>query len=88
MDRQPHSSGFDAEDFEDYVRAAPFRQLADQWGESPASLAHRYALSVSKVASVILGVKNTIELQECLQAERAGRLSADQMATIQSLFAT
>ena len=88
MDRQPHSSGFDAEDFEDYVRAAPFRQLADQWGESPASLAHRYALSVSKVASVILGVKNTIELQECLQAERSGRLSADQMATIQSLFAT
>ncbi|MEP6390891.1 MAG: aldo/keto reductase [Halioglobus sp.] len=88
MDREPHSSGLDAKDFEDYAKAAPFRQLASDWGESPASLAHRYALSIPKVASVILGVKNKIEVQECLQAEQLGRLSTDQMATLESLFAT
>ena len=34
MDRQPHPSGFDAEDFVDFDRAAPFRQIA----RNPASL--------------------------------------------------
>ena len=86
MDREPHPSGFDAEDFNDFARAAPFRQLANQWGESPASLAHRYALSIPKVASVILGVKNKTELEECLQAERQGPLSTDQIATLENLF--
>ena len=59
----------------DFRRAAPFRALARELGESPASLAHRYALSMEGVATVILGVKNRAELAECLQAEAQGPLA-------------
>ena len=86
MDREPHSSGFDHKDFDDYVRAAPFRELASKWDESPASLAHRYALSVSKVGSVILGVKNRIELKECIKAEEKGELATEQFSALKNLF--
>ncbi|MEH6909991.1 MAG: aldo/keto reductase [Oceanicoccus sp.] len=86
MDREPHPSGFDAKDFDDFTKAAPFRELAKEWGESPASLAHRFALSIPKVNSVILGVKNRMELEECLQAERMGRLSGEQITTLENLF--
>jgi aryl-alcohol dehydrogenase-like predicted oxidoreductase len=75
MDRKPHASGMDSADFIDFERALPFRKLAKEWGESPASLAHRFALSVAKVSSVILGVKNRQELQECIDAESKGKLS-------------
>ncbi len=86
MDREPHSSGFDQKDFDDYLRALPFRELASKWGESPASLAHRYALSVAKVGSVILGVKNRAELKECIEAEEKGELTAEQLSTLKNLF--
>lgn len=46
----------------DYRRAAPFRTLAHEVGESPAALAHRYALAIPGVDSVVLGVKNRAEL--------------------------
>ena len=75
MDRSPHNSGFDESDFHDFERAKPFRNLANDWNESPASLAHRYALSISGVSSVILGVKNRTELKECLEAEKKELLS-------------
>ena len=55
-------------------------------GESPASLAHRFALSVDKVSSVILGVKNRQELQECIDAESKGKLSSYEMETLLNLF--
>src|SRR5262249_60941670 len=58
----------------DYQRSAPFRVLARELGESPASLAHRYALSMAGVATVILGVKNRTELRECMTAEARGVL--------------
>ena len=64
----------------------PFRELAKDWDESPASLAHRYALSVEKVSSVILGIKNRKELQECIDAENKGKLSSYEMETLQNLF--
>ena len=86
MDREPHSSGFDQKDFDDYLRALPFRELAAKWGESPASLAHRYALSASKVGSVILGVKNRVELKECIEAEEKGELTTEQFSTLKNLF--
>ena len=54
--------------------------------ESPASLAHRYALSVEKVSSVILGIKNREELKECIQAEEKGTLDDDQVKKLESLF--
>ena len=60
----------------DFARAAPFRALAQELGEDPAILAHRYALSIPGVDTVILGVKNRDELRGCLAAEAAGPLEA------------
>ncbi len=59
----------------DFARAAPLRALARSLGTSTAKLAHRYALGIDGVDSVILGVKNRIELNECLDAEAEGPLS-------------
>ena len=61
----------------DFGRAATFRDLAQELGESPASLAHRYALSMAGVATVVLGVKNRAELQECVEAEARGMLDRE-----------
>jgi aryl-alcohol dehydrogenase-like predicted oxidoreductase len=51
-------------------------------GESPAALAHRYALSMRGVSTVVLGVKNRAELRECLEAEGRGRLDGESIARI------
>jgi len=75
-------------DADDYARAAPFRQLAREMGISAAALAHRYALSVLGVSSVILGVKNREELEECVAAAEAGRLSASEVQRIDHALAT
>jgi aryl-alcohol dehydrogenase-like predicted oxidoreductase len=72
----------DHPDMADYRRAEPFRVLAREVGESPASLAHRYALSMQGVATVVLGVKNRGELRECIQAEAKGPLNPDLIARI------
>ncbi len=61
-------------DMADYQRAEPFRALAREIGESPASLAHRYSLSMQGVSTVVLGVKNRVELRECIAAEERGYL--------------
>ena len=82
MDREPHPSGFDIRDFEDYDKAEPFRKLASEWKMNPSTLAHRYALSAEKVSSVILGVKNRSELLDCIKAESLGALNQDQISTI------
>ncbi|MDG4828216.1 aldo/keto reductase [Solwaraspora sp. WMMD1047] len=66
----------------DFRRAAPLRELARGYGESPSSLAHRYALSMPGVDTLVLGVKNRVELRECLAAASAGRLSPELMAAI------
>jgi aryl-alcohol dehydrogenase-like predicted oxidoreductase len=66
----------------DYRRAAGFRALARELGEEPARLAHRYALSMPGVASVVLGVKNRAELADCVAAAAAGPLPPDLMARI------
>ena len=84
MDRSPHESGFDKSDFDDFDKAEPFRDLANEWGESPASLAHRYALSIKGVASVILGVKNRTELKECVEAEAKDLLSDSEIQQIEN----
>jgi aryl-alcohol dehydrogenase-like predicted oxidoreductase len=52
----------------DFDRAAPFRAIAAELGETSAGLAHRYALSMDGVDTVVLGVKNRSELEECLRA--------------------
>jgi aryl-alcohol dehydrogenase-like predicted oxidoreductase len=66
----------------DFEAAAGFRRLAAERGESAAFLAHRYALSMPEVATVVLGVKNRAELEECLAAEAAGPLSEDEMHAV------
>ena len=79
IDRDLPAGHADAADFD---RAAPFRALARDAGESPAALAHRYALSMPGVATVVLGVKNRAELRECVEAEARGPLDAELMARI------
>jgi aryl-alcohol dehydrogenase-like predicted oxidoreductase len=67
----------------DFEHAAGFRALAAQRGESAAFLAHRYALSVEHVDTVVLGVKNRRELAECVAAEAAGVLSTEKVREVE-----
>jgi aryl-alcohol dehydrogenase-like predicted oxidoreductase len=69
----------------DYDRAAPFRALCQELGDDPAMVAHRYALAMDGVDTVILGVKNRAELAQCLAAEDAGPLEAEVVARIDGL---
>jgi aryl-alcohol dehydrogenase-like predicted oxidoreductase len=72
-------------DTRDYDRAAPFRALCETWGEDPAYVAHRYALGIDGVDTLVLGVKNRAELRQCLAAEAAGPLPPDRLAAIEAL---
>jgi aryl-alcohol dehydrogenase-like predicted oxidoreductase len=69
----------------DYARAAPYRALCAELGEDPALVAHRYALAMPGIDSVVLGVKNTAELDQCLEAERRGPLEPEVVAKIDAL---
>ena len=69
----------------DWHRAAPFRTLCGEWGEDPALVAHRYALSMPGVDTVVLGVKNREELAGCIDAADRGPLGAEEMAAIDGL---
>ena len=71
-----------SKDMQDYVRAYGFRVLSRRLGVSPASLAHRYALSMDGVATVVLGVKNRHELYDCLEAEQEGALDEELMTLV------
>ena len=77
----------DHPDAADFRRAQPFRELATELGESPAALAHRYSLSMEGVSTVVLGVKNRIELRECIDAEARGKLDASLMTRVDSAVA-
>tara|TARA_B100000959_G_scaffold18593_1_gene18009 strand:- start:995 stop:1978 length:984 start_codon:yes stop_codon:yes gene_type:complete len=88
MDRDPHPSGMDKLDFDDYERAAPFRALAKRWNESAASLAYRYALSIKNISSIILGVKNRDELKDCIKYEQKDRLTKDQIEEIDKVMSS
>ena len=70
---------------DDFDRAAPYRALCAQWGEDPAIVAHRYALAIDGVDTLVLGVKNVTELDQALVAERRGPLDAEQAAAIDAL---
>jgi aryl-alcohol dehydrogenase-like predicted oxidoreductase len=71
----------DHPEMRDYARAAGFRRLAVELGTSPAALAHRYALSLG-VDTLVLGVKNRVELAECVAAAEAGPLPPDLIARV------
>jgi len=69
----------------DYARAERYRRLCAELGENPAVLAHRYALSINGVDTVVLGVKNRRELAECVAAANAGPLPAELITRIDSV---
>lgn len=69
----------------DFERAAPYRDLCRAWGEDPAIVAHRYALGIAGVDTLVLGVKNVAELDQALEAERRGPLDPAQLAAIEAL---
>ena len=66
----------------DYAKTAKYRALAKELGTTPAALAHRYALAMKGVDTVVLGCKNTVELKECVIAEANGPLELDIIARI------
>src|SRR5262249_44656540 len=72
-------------DRRDYERAAAFRALCARWGDDPAYVAHRYALSMPNIDTGGRGVKNRPGLQMCLAAEAAGPREAAQMTAIDGL---
>ena len=69
----------------DFDRAAAFRALCASWGDEPAVVAHRYALGMPNIDTVVLGVKNRAELAQCLGAEAAGAMEPAQVAAIDAL---
>lgn len=77
--------GADDPETKDYAKAAPFRALSAELGEDPADLAHRYALSIEGVDTLVLGVKNRAELQAALDAEAKGALDAETYRRIEAL---
>jgi aryl-alcohol dehydrogenase-like predicted oxidoreductase len=75
----------DHPDAVDFARAAPFRRLCEEWGSDPAIVAHRYALGMPGVDTLVLGVKNREELSQCLDAEAAGPLAPEEIDAIDAL---
>jgi aryl-alcohol dehydrogenase-like predicted oxidoreductase len=69
----------------DFARAAPFRALCAELGADPADIAHAYALSMSGVDTVVLGVKNRAELDACIAAEARAPLPEDLVRRIDAL---
>ncbi|MDH4386538.1 MAG: aldo/keto reductase [Caulobacter sp.] len=69
----------------DYRAAASFRALCAEIGEEPASVAHRYALSMPGVDTVVLGVKNRQELAQCVTAEAQNPIDSTLLARIDAL---
>jgi aryl-alcohol dehydrogenase-like predicted oxidoreductase len=72
----------------DFKRSEAFRALARELGTSAAALAHRYALSMQDVDTVVIGCKNRAELLECVTAAEAGPLEPAIMARIDAAFAS
>lgn len=66
----------------DFNRLGAFRALAGDLGCSAAALAHRYALSMPGVDTVVLGCKNREEIMDCIRAAEAGPLDAETMERI------
>jgi aryl-alcohol dehydrogenase-like predicted oxidoreductase len=71
----------------DCNRSAGFRALARELGTSAAALAHRCALSMDGVDTVVLGCKNRNGGLECVAAAEAGALDAGIMAQIDAASA-
>src|SRR5262249_29654126 len=71
----------------DFKRSATFRALAREVGTSAAARAHRHALPMADVDTVVLGCKNRAEVLECIAAAEVGPLEPALMARIDIAFA-
>ena len=71
----------------DYERSAAFRTLARDLGTTAAALAHRYALAMDDVDTIVLGCKNRDELLECVDVAEAGTLDPTIIARIDTACA-
>lgn len=72
----------------DFERAGPVRMLAKELGTTTAALAHRYALGMHGGGhTVVLGVKNRAELEECVLAARDGPLERAVVARVDAALA-
>ena len=71
----------------DFNRTAKFRAVARELGMTAAALAHRYALTMEGIDTVVLGCKNRVELLECVTAAAAGPLDAGVMAEVDAACA-
>lgn len=71
----------------DFGKAGRYRALARELGMSAAVLGHRYALAMPDIGTVVLGVKNRVELDDCVAAAAAGPLTADEIARVEACFA-
>jgi aryl-alcohol dehydrogenase-like predicted oxidoreductase len=71
----------DHPEMRDYAAAAGFRALCAELGANPAVLAHRYALSLD-IDTLVLGVKNRMELAQCVEGALAGPLPEELRARI------
>jgi len=69
----------------DFARAQPWRELCLELNENPAVLAHRYALAMAGVDTVVLGVKNRQEQAQIVDGHNLGPLDPDTIARIDSL---
>lgn len=72
----------------DFKRSAEFRAIAREFSMSSAALAHRYALSMDGVDTVVLGCKNRKEVLECVDAADAGPLEPTIMARVNAALAS
>ena len=71
----------------DRQRAAAFLAHCQSEKVDPSWLAHRYALSIPSVRTIISGAKSRTELDVAIEAVAAGRLETDEMAAIDGLVA-
>jgi aryl-alcohol dehydrogenase-like predicted oxidoreductase len=71
----------------DYRKAEAFRQYAAEQGISAAVLAHRYALAMAGVDTVVLGVKDRDELDQCVGAALAPPLPETMVEQVDACFA-
>ncbi|GGA55529.1 aldo/keto reductase [Pelagibacterium lentulum] len=75
----------DSHDMRDFERANAFRALCADWGEDPSLIAHRYALGMDGVDTLVLGIKNRAELLMALESESLGPLDPEQVEAIDGL---
>lgn len=72
-------------EMKDYLKAEPFRVLCRRFGDDPALIAHRYALAIEGVETVVVGPKNRSELIGLLDAAERGPLEPEFVAEVEAL---